>query len=126
MVMLPVQAQTWVSDLVLSFPDQCWEIFLLTDPIAHILLFCLPSAVTYMQMAHPWLSEKQPKKQSCLWPGLVKVPQCGSLMSAVHGNTASSPSETLGLLLKLSVCGQGFFHSVSLQEVPLQGVLLHV
>lgn len=28
-VVLPVQAHAWGSDLVLSFPDHCWEIFLL-------------------------------------------------------------------------------------------------
>lgn len=84
-----------------------------------------PSAVTYMPMAHPWHSEKQPKKYFCLWSGLMKVPQCGSLSSAVRGNSALSPSETSGLPLKMSVCGQGFSHSVSLQEVPLQGVPPH-
>lgn len=47
MVMLPVQAQAWVSDLVLSFPDQCWEIFLLTESYStHTIV--LPSFCSHL------------------------------------------------------------------------------
>lgn len=96
-MVLPVQTWAWVSELVLSFPHWCWEVFS-SRPIVHILLLC------FQERTCRWHSEKQPKKYTCLWSDLMKASQCGSLLSAEHGNSALSPSEISAFLLKLTVC----------------------
>lgn len=96
MVVLPVQAGAWVSDLVLSVPAQCLlgRSSFSGKPTVDILLHCLlrkdmqmqPEGkgglspfckVSYMQMAYPWHSEKAAQEAFLLLvrpdEGLLKV-----------------------------------------------------
>lgn len=120
-VVLPVQAWTWVSDLVLSFHDQCWEIFLLKQShSAHTIV--LLSCWSHLY-AHPWLSAAQE-----IFLPLVKPNEGPSRWTSVEPcawQQCIISLRNLGPSVE-AVSRQDFSHSVSLQEVPLQGVPPHV